>query len=610
MVLVMKQTHYTDQSKEVLAVLMELDTAKHLDTPFLQKIVKRFPLPDGSILSKTEVISAYKQLAGKHGLKPYKEALVKKIMMKPTRTISGVAPVTVLTKPFPCPGKCIFCPNDIRMPKSYMSDEPGAQRAERNYFDPYLQTYNRLDALYAMGHPVDKVELIVLGGTWSYYPESYQIWFIKECFRAMNEFGKKDDRKIIRDFYRKKQREYEKNKQLYLTDDPHKNKRAFSKLEIHGEQLTKRYNQVVSEIYTAPEKKLGIEDYQTASWEDLTKEQLINETGGIRNVGLVLETRPDNISSAEVLRVRRLGCTKTQIGVQSLQDSVLAKNHRGHNVAATRRAFALLRQAGFKIHAHWMANLYGSDPELDKQDYELLFSDPDFRPDELKIYPCSLIDSAELMKYYQQGKWRPYSQEELLDVLSHVLLSTQPYCRLTRVIRDIPSPDIVVGNKKTNFRQIVEQHLDKLGQRSPEIRAREIRGESFDPAKIKLKTISFETSVSKEQFLQYTVPTESGEKLLGFLRLSLPKKPSFIDELRDSAIIREVHVYGPAHKIGAKGKKHAQHLGLGTRLMKVAKQRAKKLGYQQLSVISAIGTKQYYRKKGFSDGELYQHMPL
>jgi elongator complex protein 3 len=257
-----------------------------------------------------------------------------------------------------------------------------------------------------------------------------------------------------------------------------------------------------------------------------------------------------------------------------------------------------------------MANLYGSDPKLDKQDYELLFTDPDFAPDELKIYPCSLIDSAELMKYYQADKWQPYSQAELLAVLTHVLLKTPSFCRLTRVIRDIPSPDIVVGNKKTNFRQIAEAHLDKLGQRSQDIRAREIRSEQFDPSKIKLKTIKYETSSCHEEFLQYLVPTENGEKLLGFLRLSFPKQNSFINELASSAIIREVHVYGPATKIGTKGKQHAQHLGLGTRLMKVAKQRAKKSGYKQLSVISAIGTRQYYRKKGFSDGELYQHMEL
>lgn len=606
----MKRPHYTDQHETLLAMIRELGAAKYVDTAFFHKLVKRYPLPNGALLSKTELIAAYKKLAGTSGLLPYNEALVKKLAMKPTRTISGVAPVTVLTKPFPCPGKCIFCPNDVRMPKSYLSDEPGAQRAERNYFDPYLQTYNRLSALHVMGHPVDKVELIILGGTWSYYLESYQIWFVKECFRALNEFGQKDDRDTVRNYYHQKQQEFEKRRQLTLTDDPKKNKKNFEKIQVRGEKMHKRYNQVVSEVYTAPEKKLGLDAYQSASWEELIDQQKINETAKLRNVGLVIETRPDNISEAEVIRVRKLGCTKTQIGVQSLQDSVLKKNHRGHDVAATRRAFKLLRQAGFKIHAHWMANLYGSNPELDKKDYELLFSEPDFHPDELKIYPCSLIESAELMQYYQAGKWQPYTQEELLDVLSHVLRTTQPYCRLTRVIRDIPSPDIVVGNKKTNFREIAERHLEKLGQRSQDIRQREIRGQKFDPKKIKLETIEFTTSSSTEQFLQYVVPTADGEKLMAFLRLSLPAENGFIDELNDSAIIREIHVYGPALSLGRKSTLHAQHLGLGTRLIAEAKKRAKKHGYKKLSVISAIGTREYYRKKGFADGELYQHMSV
>lgn len=603
----MKPFNYTPHLTSVLQVLKELEQAQYVDTAFLQKLFKRYPLADGSILSKTKIITAYKDLAGTHGLKPYDDQLVKKIVMKPTRTISGVAPVTVLTKPFPCPGKCIFCPNDIRMPKSYLSDEPGAQRAERNYFDPYLQTYNRLTALHAMGHEADKVELIVLGGTWSYYPVPYQIWFIKECFRAMNDFGDgKDDREKIRQYYRKKEQQFKKNKQLYLTDDPQKNKKAFEKLEIHGDELTKRYNQVVSEVYTAPEQKLGIDNYQQADWPELIKQQQLNETAKIRNVGLVLETRPDNISEQEVIRVRKLGATKTQIGVQSLQDEVLKKNHRGHDVAATRKAFKLLRQAGFKIHAHWMANLYGSQPELDKQDYDFLFSDPDFQPDELKIYPCSLIDSAELMQYYQAGKWQPYTEQQLLDVLAHAMSHTPAYCRLTRVIRDIPSPDIVVGNKKTNFRQLVEQQLDQQGHQSQDIRQREIRGEKFDPTQAKFKLMSYETSNSTEHFLQYLVPTDKGEKLLAFLRLSLPKVPSFIEELKDSALIREVHVYGQALKIGSQGKKHAQHLGFGTKLMDQAKKIASKQGYKKLAVISAIGTREYYRKKGFTDGELYQ----
>src|SRR4029078_9277341 len=138
---------------------------------------KKFTRENGAFWSKTELWAAYQQLAGTKDLQPVRADISQVLQMKPTRTISGVAPVTVLTKPFPCPGECIFCPNDVRMPKSYLSDEPGAQRAEQNGFDPYLQTYSRLLALYKTGHPLDKIEVIVLGGTWSFYPESYQIWF-------------------------------------------------------------------------------------------------------------------------------------------------------------------------------------------------------------------------------------------------------------------------------------------------------------------------------------------------------------------------------------------------------------------------------------------------
>jgi elongator complex protein 3 len=604
-----KPFHYTDHLDQVLVVLSAIEKADSFNGKKLTKLIKKNPLKDGSLLSKTHLIEAYRGLAGKHGLKDFTRDVVKKIMMKPVRTLSGVAPVTVLTKPFPCPGKCIFCPSDIRMPKSYLSDEPGAQRAERNYFDPYMQTYNRLDALWAMGHNIDKVELIILGGTWSYYPESYQIWFIKECFRALNDFGQKDDREKIREDYKKIQQKLEKNSKHVLSDSPSKNKKTFSDIQFNSENLDKKYNHAISELYVAPEKKLGIDKIQTASWDELFVEHKKNESGKIRNVGLVIETRPDNISEEEIIRIRKLGCTKTQIGVQSTNDEVLTKNNRGHDVDASRKAFELLRQAGFKIHAHWMANLYGSDSEMDQKDFDNLFEGKDFHPDELKVYPCSLIDSAELMEYYKQGLWKPYSHEELLSVLEHVLKTTPPYCRLTRIIRDIPSQDIVVGNKKTNFRQIAEQSVLEKGIVSKDIRAREIRKQEFDLSKAELKVEKYSTTVADEEFLQYVVETDDGEKLLAFLRLSFLKK-NFIDELKGSAMIREIHVYGRSLKIGGKSKLDAQHFGFGTKLIEEAKSRAKKKGYKNLAVISAIGTKGYYRKKGFSDGELYQHTEL
>lgn len=596
----------------LIALLKEIESYDVLNSQKLAKIVKKYAKENGDIFSKDHIINAYKELAGSHGLKPFNQRLVQQIKMKPVRTVSGVAPITVLTKPFPCPGKCIFCPNDIRMPKSYLSDEPGAQRAERNFFDPYLQTYNRLQALTTIGHTTSKAEIIVLGGTWSYYPEAYQIWFIKECFRAFNEFNKKDDRNRIIKKYEEMEKKYHDMNRYGMSSNPKTNKDNLAEKEIKGITLEKSYNSVISETYVAPERIAGFDAYQTASWDELFAEQKKNETAEIRSVGLVVETRPDNISEQEVIRIRKLGCTKTQIGFQSLQDDVLSKNKRGHDVAATRKAVNLLRQAGFKIHAHWMPNLYGSDVKKDIEDYKALFEDPDFKPDELKIYPCSLIESAELMQYYQKELWKPYTYEELLEVLTFCLQNTPNYCRLTRVIRDIPSTDIVEGNKLTNFREIAENNLIKLHKKSKDIRAREIRSHMFDENTIEFEDTIYDTAVSTEHFLEYTakLKTSSERKILGFLRLSLPKKKPFIPELEKSAVIREIHVYGQVVSIGEQDSERAQHLGLGTKLIEQAKRISIENEYKNMAVISAIGTREYYRKKGFIDGELYQHCSI
>lgn len=670
-------------------VIDELMKLKNTSNQQIVKILRRHPKPDGVLFTKSELLKfAQHMLKAGQINKDQFSTLAKLLQTKPTRTLSGVAPITVLTKPFPCPGKCIFCPSDVRMPKSYLRDEPGAQRAERNWFDPYLQTYRRLQALEAIGHSVEKAEVIVLGGTWSFYPESYQIWFITECFRALNEFS------IGKDQSQQRLKKYEEISRLRLagqhfssSSDPEENKSLTSAYQVTGlkinstlstsharsgpgsfncgqsvppsipnnpnqkidaEQIAfelsdqtqhdekkktepnksqKSYNQVVSELYVAPEKKLGLDKWQTATWVDLEEEHTINESVRIRCVGLVVETRPDNISQEEVIRIRRLGCTKVQIGVQSLQDDVLKLNHRGHDVAATRRAFKLLRQAGFKIHAHWMPNLYGSSVAKDKQDYLKLFNDPDFKPDELKIYPCSLIESAELMQYYQAGKWRPYTREELLDLLTFCLTHTPPYCRLTRVIRDIPSTDIVEGNKITNFRELVQRHIAESGLEMQDIRAREIRGVQFDVESIRLDRIDYETSVSKEVFLQFiakeTNPVDrsakpksahtltsfsnhNSEKLLGFLRLSLPTQTPYIDELQGATIIREVHVYGAVADLGTRSKDKAQHLGLGKLLIAEAKKITQTAGYENLVVISAVGTRRYYEKLTFMKEDLFQ----
>ncbi len=466
--------------------------------------------------------------------------------MKPIRTMSGVTPVAVLTKPFPCPGRCIFCPNDPNMPKSYISSEPGAQRATANHFDPYLQTYNRMLAYENIKHPTDKIELIILGGSWTVYPEKYQVWFIKRCFEAMN---------------------VEKVGDVVLRESP---------IEMESTSVTD-------------------------VWAELFKEHNKNENAAHRCVGLVVETRPDLITKDEVVRLRKLGVTKVQMGVQFLDDAVLEKNKRGHTVDQVINAFKLLRSAGFKIHVHWMPNLYGSTVQQDIADYKKLFDDVNFRPDEVKVYPCSLIAGTELVEYHEKGLWKPYSEEELLEVLTEVFKATPRYCRITRMVRDIPSEEILVGNKKSNFRQIVEKNLTALNIKSLEIRSREIKNKKVNVDDLVFKTYSYDTSVSKELFFEYT--TESDE-IAAFLRLSLPFDKS------NFPIIREVHVYGQSLNIGEKGDSKAQHSGLGKTLIAKSKEIAKENGFNKLAVISAVGTREYYRKNGFVDGDLYQFANL
>jgi len=661
--------NYLPYLAQLKSIFEEISQIQNLTWEKLRKILGKYPKDKQGYFSKQELVVGYEQMA-KAGLLTFSEKMLAKIRMKPVRSQSGVTVVTVLTKPFPCPGKCIFCPNDVRMPKSYLSDEPGAQRAEKNNFDPYLQTYRRLLALKSIGHPLDKIEIIILGGTWSFYPEKYQIWFVKRIFEALNDFSvgknqipeieKQIDKPLVSTTFSKN----------FLSKKEELSKQEISEIQkeyiLNAEEITKlaksSYNQAVTKVLKLSNSKI-LNSVQEATWEELEIEQDKNATAHVRSVGLVIETRPDKIDAEEVLRIRRLGCTKTQIGFQSLDDEVLKKNHRGHKVEATRKAVRLLRQAGFKVHAHWMANLYGSSVEKDIADYQKMFSDPDFLPDELKLYPCSVIETAELMDYYKRGEYQPYTREELEKVLITTIISTPEYCRLTRIIRDIPGHDIVVGNKITNFRQIIENKMQAENLPQNDIRAREVKNLELSREDLELEALVYETTVSTEIFLQFI--TRKGLKniparrIAGFLRLSLPSenkvhsegltewldqqnksesaswqenslfpywnlpknnelkeasknlrkskhKHPFCSELDDAAIIREVHVYGQVVKIGDKSENKAQHLGLGKALVATAKQISKDAGYSKLAVISAIGTRDYYTKQGFELQKLYQ----
>ncbi len=501
------------------------------------KALRAHPLPSGGYISKAILVAEYKRQV-EEGEAQSDRRLLERIRMKPVRSLSGVTTVTVLTKPYPCPGKCIFCPDDVRMPKSYLVDEPGAARAYQNNFDPYLQVKSRIDSYEAVGHPTDKIELLILGGTWSSYRHDYQEEFIKRCFDAMNEVDS----------------------------------------------------------------------------ETLEEAHRINETAAHRNVGLVIETRPDEIDPKELAWLRKLGVTKVQMGVQSLDDRVLELNKRGHTSAEALRATSLLRAAGFKIVLHWMPNLLGATPDSDRLDFLKLWKGG-YNPDEMKIYPTQLLDGTELYTEWQKGNYKPYTQQELINLIADIKPSVEPYCRINRVIRDIPSHHVVQGNKRTSLRQDVLAEVTRRGERCNCIRCNEVRKQKVDADQLTLEDHIYHPAYAEEHFLNFRTPDG---KIAGYLRLSLPRDsetnhPSAdlaFEDLKEAALIREIHVYGQSLEVGAEKEGAAQHIGLGTQLIEKAAQIAAQNGFKQLAVIAAIGTRKYYQSRGFNRGQLYMVKPL
>ena len=415
--------------------------------------VRQHPEAAGHV-NKSALVAAYYKLVEK-GEWEADEAILAAIRLKPVRTLSGVTTVTVLTKPYPCPGTCIFCPDDIRMPKSYLPDEPGAMRALEHGFDPYTQVRSRLEALTSVGHPTDKVELLILGGTFSSYRRDYQESFVRRCFEAMNA--------------------------------------AISSPDFSSEN--------------GGNEGGGVRDVQ-----------LLNESAPHRNVGLSVETRPDEVTPEELAWFRSLGVTKVQMGVQSLDDHILELNQRGHTAAEALRATALLRAAGFKIVLHWMPNLLGATPDSDRLDFSRLWKG--FCPDELKIYPTQLLESTPLYDYWQRGEYHPYSTEELVnpvggcEALHPAILPCQPrYPRypLNRML----SP----GTNAAVCRQDAQAEMARRGTHCECIRCREVRGGKVEAASLRLDDLVYHPEGAEEHFLSFVTPED---KITGFLRLSLP----------------------------------------------------------------------------------------
>jgi len=499
---------------------------------FKRKVAKKYRIP---LPNNIQLLKVYHTLVKSKRIEKSKK-IENLLKTRPVRSLSGIVNVSVLTKPYPCPGECIFCPLEKGIPKSYLSKEPAVERAKKLKYNPYLQVKRRIEMLEAEGHPTDKIELRIIGGTWSFYPKKYQTWFIKKCLDASN-------------------------KRVYKT---------------------------------------------------LFKAQKINERAKHRIVGLSVETRPDFIDEKEIKRMRKLGITRVEIGVQTIYDGVLKLNCRGHEIKETILATQLLKDAGFKVCYQMMPNLLGSNLKRDKKMFVEIFRNPDFRPDLLKIYPTALLKEASLYSFWEEGKYKPYTKEELINLVKAIKKKIPYYVRIQRISRDIPSQLIVEGGAKiSNLRQIVTKDMEIESWKCHCVRCREIR-ESYNPKeKLKLFREYYEASDGKEVFLSFE--DKNQEKLYSLLRLRIPsqifsKEKHFISVLQGTAIIREIHTYGQQLSLGYNDilTISPQHKGLGKKLIKIGEKIAKEeFGLKKIAVISGVGARVYFQKLGYRLKEGY-----
>jgi elongator complex protein 3 len=435
-------------------------------------------------------------------------------MKKFARTISGVTPVAVMTQPLKCPGNCVFCPTYKAVPQSYTPGSPAVLRAVKCGFDAKKQIKLRLKALAEMGHPTDKVELIVMGGTFLAYPVDYQYQFIKECFDGLN-----------------------------------------------GEESA-----------------------------DLEEAKRLNQTAEHRCTGLCIETRPDWCGQEEIERMLEFGTTRVELGVQTLDDEIYRLVRRGHGVEEVVRASALLRENGFKVHYHWMPGLPGSTPEHDLELSEVLFSDPRFRPDGLKLYPTMVVEGTELERWQQENRYQPYDNRTLIDLMVDIKSIVPKYVRISRVMRDIP-PSFITAGCKDSLRGVIRQRMKQRGIECKCIRCREYGHRARDGWEIgepQLVRMDYEASGGREIFLSFE---DGAETLFGLLRMRVQFKP-----LGNSAMIRELHVYGPEVPLSQQKEAAAQHKGLGKALLREAERIAhEEFQAERMLVLSGVGAREYYR---------------
>jgi elongator complex protein 3 len=477
-----------------------------------------------------------------------REELREVVRRKPVRTASGVSPVAIMTSPHMCPhGKCLYCPggpaSEFSSAQSYTGHEPAAARGEQNDYDPYGQVRLRLEQLRHIGHPVDKVELILMGGTMTARSHDYQEWFVKRALQAMNEYD------------------------VDARPDPAEG-RSFAQ---------------------------SPDEYRFEYLEDVKTR---NETADVRCIGVTFETKPDWCDPEQVDRMLRLGGTKVEVGVQTTYERINREMHRGHGTAASIEANRRLRDAGFKVGFHMMPGQPGMTEAMCREDFRRLFADPRWRPDYLKIYPTLVVRGTRVYDAWRREEFEPLSNERAADVVADAMGQIPEYTRLQRVQRDIPADFIDAGVWKSNLRQLADQRAAEKGIEQRDVRAREVgmNDADPDPDRIRLRVTDYEVAGGTEHFIQFEDP--EADLLIGFCRLRFPSQV-VRRELADAAVVRELHVYGSEVAMGEGDGTDGewQHRGFGRRLIERAESIAREAGYDKLAVISGIGARPYYREK-------------
>lgn len=472
------------------------------------------------------------------------------------RSLSGVSVISLLTPNFPCPGKCVYCPDNPGLPKSYVPGEPAVMRAEANAFDPAKQVWNRLRALSITGHSPEKCDVRIIGGSWSAYPKAFREEFVRKIYDAHT---------------------------------------LFSDIPFEETDTSATFGKHLPFILP----KNVPNDFSST----LEEAQERNSFAENRVVGMAVETRPDMVPPDELAFFRECGITRVEIGYQTTFDEINRDTGRGHGNAESAAATKALKDCGFKVVAHMMPNLPGSDPEKDRESFSHIWENPAFRPDEVKIYPTVVVGNSALERLWKAGKFEPYPDATLVALMADLESMIPEYARLNRAYRDIPAGEILAGSKMANLRQVTETAMKERGEVRKDVSAREIRDRRNDPERAALEIFEYEASGGKEFFLQFVDPDD--RTLFSVLRLRIPSwvfeggDPPF-ESLRSAALIREIHTYGDQMGIGESGGA-SQHRGFGKRLIAEAEglvaEKFPRLS--ALAVIAGAGTREYYAKRGF-----------